>query len=72
MKFGDHRPPHFHAEYGDHEASIDIRTGEIIVGDLPARALRLVQEWWSLHREELTENWRRIETQQPLSPIEPL
>jgi hypothetical protein len=24
MYFGDHEPPHFHAEYGDDEAMIDI------------------------------------------------
>ncbi|HEY5344265.1 MAG TPA: DUF4160 domain-containing protein [Solirubrobacteraceae bacterium] len=39
---GHHGRPHFHAYYGEHEASLDL-TGEIIVGDLPNRQLRLVQ-----------------------------
>jgi hypothetical protein len=26
MYFNDHNPPHFHAEYGDYEALIDIDT----------------------------------------------
>ena len=72
MNAGDHPPPHFHAEYGGYEAIIDIRNGAIHVGELPARAFRLVHEWWELHRDELAENWRRIEADEPLSRIAPL
>ena len=36
MYFGDHPPPHFHAEYGEHRAVIDIRTLES--GDHLSRA----------------------------------
>lgn len=43
----DHPPAHFHAEYGEHWAKIDIETGEPIAGELPARALRFVREWVS-------------------------
>lgn len=68
----DHPPPHFHARYVEHKASISIATGDVIVGDLPARALRLVEEWRQLHRPELEENWRRFEAQLPLLQIEPL
>ena len=72
MNPNDHSPPHFHAEHGDDEVSIDIRTGQMRVGHLPPRALRLVQEWWALHQSELAENWARIERQEPLSRIAPL
>jgi hypothetical protein len=34
-------------------AQIVIETLEPLAGDLPARALRLVQEWAGLHRAEL-------------------
>lgn len=34
----DHNPPHFHAEYQEHEAVFDINTLEILRGDLPKRA----------------------------------
>jgi len=47
MHFGDHLPPHFHAEYGEHQAVIDIRTLVVIGGYLPPRALGLVIEWAS-------------------------
>jgi hypothetical protein len=45
MFFNDHPPPHFHARYGEFEATIDIDTMSIIEGRLPHRALNLVQEW---------------------------
>jgi uncharacterized protein DUF2442/uncharacterized protein DUF4160 len=31
--------PHFHAHYGDVEASVDIESGVVIAGELPPRAL---------------------------------
>jgi hypothetical protein len=54
MFWRDHAPPHFHALYAEHEAQIDIRTLEVIEGDLPKRALALVLEWASENRTELT------------------
>jgi hypothetical protein len=41
MYFGDHTPPHFHAEYAEFEARIAIDTLAVISGDLPARAMGL-------------------------------
>ena len=68
----DHSPPPFHARYAEHKAPIGIATGDVIVGDLPARALRLIEEWRQLHQPELQENWRRFEAQLPLLQIAPL
>jgi hypothetical protein len=45
MYYRDHEPPHFHAVYGEHQAQIVIATLEPLVGEFPARALRLVREW---------------------------
>lgn len=59
MFFDDHPPPHFHAKYGDHQAQIDIATGDVLHGFLPRRALNLVQEWTELHRDELADDWER-------------
>lgn len=58
MFFNDHGPPHFHARYGEFEAKINISTAEVIEGQLPRRALNLVQEWAIIHKEELLEDWR--------------
>jgi len=57
MYWTDHPPPHFHAIYGEHDAQVSISTGEVIGGELPRRAQRLVSEWAQLHRDELMENW---------------
>jgi hypothetical protein len=45
MYYNDHSPPYFHAKYGADQAVIRIDTGEVIEGNLSARALRLVEEW---------------------------
>lgn len=71
MFVNEHNPPHFHVEYQDYKAMITIEDG-IIMGTLPRRALNLVYEWLDLHKNELLENWKRIESNQNLQKIEPL
>ncbi len=43
----EHLPPHVHASYGEDEALVDIRTGEMFEGSIPGKKLRVVQEWLS-------------------------
>lgn len=64
--------PHFHARYGEAEASVDIESLALIAGELPPRAWRLVAEWAETHQSELRENWKRAREHRPLAPIEPL
>ncbi|MEI8351522.1 MAG: DUF4160 domain-containing protein [bacterium] len=71
MLWRDHRPPHFHAFYADHEAAVEIETGTV-TGYLPTRALKLVQEWRQLHKVELLEDWRAAEARRTLKRIAPL
>ncbi len=47
--FGDHPPPHFHAVYGESNAVFNIAKLDMIEGDLPERARKLVVEWASLY-----------------------
>ncbi len=69
----DHVPPHFHAEYGGQVAQIDIRSAEILEGRLPPRALRLVQDWVGLHRQELLDNFGGLQLETPrFHKIQPL
>jgi hypothetical protein len=65
MYFADHAPPHFHAEYAEHEARIAIGTMAVLSGDL-------VAEWTTLHRQELQELWERASKLQPLNRLDPL
>ena len=64
--------PHFHATYGEAEASVDIERGTILAGSLPPRAARLVVEWAVANQSELRDNWARARAHQPLVAIEPL
>jgi len=53
----EHNPPHIHAIYGEYMGAIDIKTGELLEGDLPPRALKLVKEWLEVNRDELLKIW---------------
>jgi len=72
MHWREHAPPHFHALYGEYEVLIDIRTLEIISGNMPKRALALVLEWAQDHRAELMEDWELCEHNQSPKKIQPL
>ena len=72
MYYRDHGPAHFHAEYGEHEAMIDIQKLELMEGYLPHRALGLVLDWAELHRSELMRNWELCQTKQAPNKIKPL
>ncbi|MBI3983555.1 MAG: DUF4160 domain-containing protein [Gemmatimonadetes bacterium] len=72
MYFGDHRPAHFHAEYGEFEVVVGIETLAVIAGRLPPRAMGLVSEWASSHQADLALAWQRAEMLQPPGTIEAL
>lgn len=57
MYFREHGIAHFHAIYGDHSGVFEISTLEMIEGDLPGRAVRLVRDWAQLHQTELQRMW---------------
>ena len=69
---GEHPPPHFHVQFGEHRASVSIEGAEVIEGHLPVRAAKLVREWGELHKQELRDNWGRSQAHEALLPIEPL
>ncbi len=71
MYLPDHNPPHFHVRYNEYRATIDIQTGKV-TGQMPRRALHLVFEWLDLHKDELMENWERMENGETLVKINPL
>lgn len=72
MHWGDHLPPHFHAERAEFEALILIDSGKVWAGGLPKRDLSNVRRWAALHKEELMINWELASQYLPLNPIPPL
>ena len=71
MFWNDHAPPHFHAKYGEFEIIVEIESG-IIEGKFPPRALKHVMEWYSLHKDELAQDWELCRQAQQPRPIQPL
>jgi hypothetical protein len=72
MYFYDHQPPHFHAQYAEHHAVIAIDGQTVLVGGLPGRALKLVKEWATMHREDLQADWELVHGGDVPEPIDPL
>lgn len=70
--YDDHNPPHFHARYGDQKGTFDIRTLNVIEGNLPIKVRNLVVEWADLHREELLKDWELAQTGNVPNKIKPL
>lgn len=59
MYYNDHAPPHFHARYGEHEATFSVDTLAVLEGA-------------SQHRDELAVDWELARQAQPSQAIPPL
>jgi hypothetical protein len=57
----EHGISHFHAIYGEFNAVFAIEPLEMIEGDLPGRAQRLIKEWASVYQKELQRMWNHQE-----------
>ena len=57
----EHEPSHIHALYGEYMGVFNIKTMEMIQGDLPKKAQELVTEWLSGHQDALQEMWDKQE-----------
>ena len=53
----EHEPSHIHALYGEFIGEFNIKTMEMIQGDLPIKAQQLVCEWLASYQNELQEMW---------------
>jgi hypothetical protein len=69
MYHDDHPPAHFHASYQGFEAFVSIATGDVMVGNLPRKAAKIVRQWALDHQDELMENWMRGEALLPMEMI---
>ena len=53
MYFREHGVPHFHALYAEFNGVFDLKTLEMIEGDLTPRAQRLVRDWAELYSKDV-------------------
>lgn len=72
MYYDDHNPPHFHAEYNNNKAIIDIINVQVNRGYLPSKQLKIVLAWCAIHQDELMQNWELSKNDEPLNKIAPL
>lgn len=53
----EHEPSHIHALYGEYVGVFDIQTFEMVEGDLPLKAQKMIQEWLGLYANQLQAMW---------------
>lgn len=53
----EHEPSHIHALYGEYVGEFNIQTFEMVEGDLPVKAQKMVQEWLGLYADQLQAMW---------------
>ena len=68
----DHNPPHFHAEYAEYRAIVEIDTGKVLRGRLPKRVASLVEEWRAANIEGLRRSWSDAQSGRQPRRIRPL
>jgi Domain of unknown function (DUF4160) len=61
MFWRDHPPAHFHAQYQGFEGLFSIETGDLIAGQMPTGARRVLKAWALRHQTELRENWEGVD-----------
>ena len=69
---GEHNPPHFHVYFNKYKATVNIRTCELIEGNLPRRQQKLSLAWAELHQDELVANWNLVMNGESPFKIQPL
>jgi len=66
-----HNAPHFHAYYAEFEGTFKLN-GELIVGNIPKTAQKLIKKWAILNLLKLNYNWNMVSKRQPVQKIEGL
>jgi hypothetical protein len=66
----EHPPSHFHAIYGDQDASFAIETLEVTAGKLRRRQRKAVTDWASTRQAALQDCWDLAMAGRPLRWID--
>jgi hypothetical protein len=65
----EHPPPHFHAQYAEFIAMIDLETFEILEGNVPKPQYRKVIEWAKNRQPQLRAAWLTCQNNSPPGKI---
>jgi len=67
-----HKLPHIHVKYQEHEVIVEIPNGDILEGSIPKPKMKLLKAWIEIHQDELIADWElAISGEQPFK-IDPL
>ncbi|UZR28724.1 DUF4160 domain-containing protein [Methylococcus mesophilus] len=67
-----HHLPHIHVRYAAFKTVIEIPSGEVLEGSIPAKQMKLVQAWIVLHADELMADWELAAHGEAPYKIDPL
>lgn len=71
LYFSEHGAPHFHAQHGGDHLVVDIRSLQVMHGELPLGVQRRVLAWAQQRQTELQEAWIRARNSEEVGSIEP-
>ncbi len=66
-----HHLPHFHAFYGEYEATFKLN-GTHMIGKIPRMAKKLIKKWALENHEQIEYAWKQAVMKKPLPAIEGL
>ena len=66
-----HKLPHLHAFYGEHEALFDLN-GKFLEGKFPSKQKKFVETWILLRQSDLLANWKLVVEGEVPYKVEPL
>ena len=52
-----HKLPHVHVKYQEHEVIIEIPNGNILEGSIPKSKMKLLKAWVEIDQDELVADW---------------
>jgi len=67
-----HKLPHIHVKYSDHDAVYSIPEGNLLEGSIPTSKEKLILAWIELRKEDLMADWQLAVSGQAIFKIEPL
>ncbi len=60
----EHQRPHV-AVRGEHRATLDLQTGEILAGQLPPKVHRAIRRFLAAHHDEAMKAWDATQRHEP-------
>ena len=67
-----HKLPHIHAKYQQHEVIVEIPEGNVLEGNIPTSKMKLLQAWIEIHKDELMADWELAVSGEHPYKIDPL